>query len=235
MTEKTIPLLPCRAELIPPVVDFYTALGFETTFQQKSPYAYVVVERGSIELQFYGMKEYDPAASHSGCYILTDDVDGLHGEFRAGLKAAYGKIPTRGLPRMGPLKNMSYGVRQFLLTDPTGNSLRVGQMISENQHHRPAPKDTFGRALHTADLYADSKEDLAGAAKIIDRALGLEDERPTPGQLLRLLVLRGDIAQRVGDGELARELLERAAGVPLTDEERLSVADDLARLATLRA
>ncbi|NEE44287.1 VOC family protein, partial [Streptomyces sp. SID8455] len=31
MTEKTIPLLPCRTELIQSVVDFYTALGFETT------------------------------------------------------------------------------------------------------------------------------------------------------------------------------------------------------------
>ncbi|WAL94556.1 bleomycin resistance protein [Streptomyces sp. Je 1-369] len=232
MPEKMIPLLPCRA--VQPVVDFYTALGFGTTFFQKSPYPYAVVERGRIELQFFAMKEYDPQQSYSGCYVVTDDVETLHAAFRAGLKAAYGRIPTRGLPRIGPLKDMSYGMRQFLMTDPGGNTIRVGQQISEDQSMRPAPKETFARALHMADLFADSKEDLPGAAKIIDRALGLTDESPTPEQELRLLVLRGDIARRLGDDGLAERLLTRAAGLPLTDAERESVRDALARLAELR-
>ncbi|GGO36412.1 bleomycin resistance protein [Streptomyces lasiicapitis] len=232
MAEKTIPLLPCVT--VQPIVDFYTALGFETTYLQKSPYAYAVVERGTVELQFFGMKQYDPAGSISGCYILTDDVETLYAAFRAGLKAAYGKIPSRGLPRIGPLKDMSYGVRQFLMTDPAGNSIRVGQPISEDQQHRPAPKETFARALHTADLFVDSKEDLPGAAKVIDRALGLTDERPTPAQHLRLLVLRGDIAQRLGDDVLAGRLLEQAEGIALTEEERKSARDALVRLDELR-
>ncbi|WP_172382687.1 VOC family protein [Streptomyces sp. MNP-20] len=236
MADKTIPLLPCQS--VQPVVDFYTALGFETTYLQKSPYAYAVVERGPVELQFFGMKQYDPAASYSGCYVLTDDVDALYAAFRAGLKAAYGKVPRRGLPRIGPLKDMSYGVRQFLMTDPAGNSIRVGQQLDEDQSHRPAPKETFARALHIADLFVDSKEDLEGAAKVIDRALALEDERPTPAQHLRLLVLRGDIAQRQGDDALAERLLERAAGIglgALGEGEREAVRDALARLDELRS
>ncbi|MEU5973191.1 VOC family protein [Streptomyces sp. NPDC047315] len=246
MAEKTIPLLPCQATLLPTVVDFYTALGFTTTFRQDKPYAYAVVERGDVELQFFGLKEYDPAASYSGAYVLTDDVDALHTAFRAGLKAAYGRIPTRGLPRIGPLKDMSYGLRQFLVTDPTGNSLRVGQAISDDQHHSPVPKERYARALHQAELYADSKEDLPGAARIIDRALDRadgaregagagdgEEAGPTPVQLLRLLVLRGDVAQRQGEAGLAAELLTRAAGVALTDDERASARDALARLADL--
>ncbi|MFH8619884.1 bleomycin resistance protein [Streptomyces sp. NPDC017979] len=239
MAEKTIPLLPCQSTLLPTVVEFYTALGFTTTFRQDKPYAYAVVERGDVELQFYGLKEYDPASSYSGCYVLTDDVDALHTAFRAGLKAAYGRIPSRGLPRIGPLKDMSYGVRQFLVTDPTGNSLRIGQQISEDQHHSPTPKERYARALHQAELYADSKEDLPGAARIIDRALeradgeGGTEAGPTPVQLLRLLVLRGDVAQRQGEAGLAEELLARAAGVPLTDEERAGAQDVLTRLAEL--
>ncbi|MFJ8848451.1 VOC family protein [Streptomyces cyaneofuscatus] len=236
MTEKTIPLLPCRTELIQSVVDFYTALGFETTHLQKSPYAYAVVERGAVELQLYGMKDYDPATSHSSCYVLTEDVDGLHAAFRAGLKAAYGRIPTRGLPRIGPLKDMSYGVRQFLATDPTGNTIRVGQVISGSDEEEPAgaPKDTFARALHMADLFADSKQDYPGAAKIVDRVLKLEDEQPTPVQRVQLLVLRGDIAQRLGDEEGARGWLEEAASVQLSAEERETAHDALARLSDLR-
>jgi predicted enzyme related to lactoylglutathione lyase len=231
VAEKTIPLLPCQT--IQPVIDFYSALGFEVTFRQTSPNPYAVVERGDIGLQFFAMKKYEPSESYSTCYVLTDDVDGLYEAFRAGLKAAYGRIPSRGIPRIGPLKDMSYGVRQFLMTDPGGNCIRVGQPISEDLHHRPAPEETFARALHNATLFADSKEDPAGAAKIIDRVLGLEDERPTPVQLVRLLVLRGDVAGRLGDETTAVSALESAAAVQLTDEERESVRDDLARLSDL--
>lgn len=232
MSEKTIPLLPCQT--IQPVVDFYTALGFEVTFVQKSPNPFAVVERGDIGLQFFGMKKYEPRESYSTCYVLTDDVDGLYEAFRSGLKAAFGRIPSRGIPRIGPLKDMSYGVRQFLMTDPGGNCIRVGQPTSEDLHHRPAPKETFERALHQATLFADSKEDLMGAAKIIDRVLGLqEDEHPTPVQLLRLLVLRGDVARRLGEETTAASALKKAAAIQLTTEERHSVVGDLERLEDL--
>ncbi|MGW6981122.1 bleomycin resistance protein [Streptomyces sp. NPDC054932] len=232
MTEKTIPILPCLT--LQPVLDFYIALGFEVTFQQRSPNPYAVVERGGIELQFFGLKQHEPTQSVSTCYVVTDDVDGLHDAFRAGLKAAYGRVPTRGLPRIGPLKDMSYGVRQFLMTDPGGNCIRVGQPTSGDQHHRPAPDETFARALHMASLFADSKDDPSGAARIIDRALRREDERPTPVQLFRLLVLRADTAGRLGDRETMTTALDEASAVHLTAEEQESVHDDIARLEDLR-
>ncbi|MET9778530.1 VOC family protein [Streptomyces sp. NPDC006367] len=233
MSEKTIPMLPCRT--LQPVLDFYTALGFEVTFRQKSPNPYAVVERGGIQLHFFGMKHYEPEESYSTCYIRTDDVDGLHEAFRAGLKAAYGRVPTRGLPRMGPLKDTSHGVRQFLVTDPGGNCLRIGRQTSRDVHHRPAPEGTFPRALHHAALLADSRDDPAAAAKVIDRVLRLEDERPTPVQSLRLLVLRADVAVRLGDEETAASALAEAAALPLTARERETVRDDLERLAELRS
>ncbi|WP_251091507.1 VOC family protein [Streptomyces sp. Caat 7-52] len=231
MSEKTIPILPCRT--IRPVLDFYTTLGFEVTFQQKSPNPYAAVQHGGIQLHFFGMKHYEPAESFSTCIVRTDDVDGLHETFRTRLKAAYGRVPNRGLPRFGPLKNTSHGVRQFLMTDPGGNCIRIGQRTSDNQHHRPAPDETFARALHYASLFADSKEDLAGAAKIIDRALHLQDERPTPVQLLRLLVLRADVATRAGDEETARSAIAAATAVHLTSKEQESVHEDLERLTQL--
>ncbi|MFE0086584.1 bleomycin resistance protein [Streptomyces sp. NPDC058991] len=231
MGEKTIPILPCRT--IQPVLDFYTTLGFEVTFQQKSPNPYAAVQRGGIQLHFFGMKRYEPTESFSTCIVQTDDVDGLHKTFRAGLKAAYGRVPNRGLPRIGPLKNTSHGVRQFLMTDPGGNCLRIGQRTSDDQHHRPAPKETFDRALHHASLLADSREDPTGAARIIDRALRMEGERPTPVQLLRLLALRADIADRLGDDDTATSALVAAGAVHLSAEEREFAHDDLERLAQL--
>ncbi|MGX2997788.1 bleomycin resistance protein [Streptomyces sp. JNUCC 64] len=231
MTETTTPILPCRT--LPPVLDFYTALGFEVVFEQRSPNPYAVVRRGGVELHFFGMKRYEPTESYSTCAVRTDDVDGLHTAFRAGLKAAYGKVPTRGLPRIGPVADTSHGVRQFLMTDPGGNCLRVGQLISGDQAHRAAPRETFARALHHAALLADSKEDPLGAARILDRALALEDERPTPPQLVRLLVLRADVAGRLGDEETAAAARAGAVAVPLTDGEREAVRDDLERLRQL--
>ncbi|MFF9868111.1 bleomycin resistance protein [Streptomyces sp. NPDC013953] len=232
MSEKTIPILPCRT--IQPVLDFYCALGFDVTFQQMRPNPYAVVELGGIQLQFFGMKHYDPTGSFSTCYIRTDGVDGLHQAFRAGLKARYGRVPTRGLPRIGALRDASHGMRQFLMTDPGGNCIRIGQPMSEDVHHRPAPKEPFSRALHYASLFADSRDDPAAAAKVLDQALRLEDKRPTDVQLLRLLVLRADVARRLGDEETAICALSKAAAIHLTADEQDSVRDDLARLEELR-
>ncbi|MEV3874020.1 VOC family protein [Streptomyces sp. NPDC049906] len=232
MTETTTPILPCRT--LPPVLDFYTALGFEVTFHQRSPNPYAVVRRGGIELHFFAMKHYEPAESHSTCCIGTDDVDGLHTAFRAALKAAYGRVPTRGLPRIGALADTSHGTRQFLMTDPGGNCLRVAQPLDEDHGHRPAPREAFARALHHAALLADSKDEPAAAARVIDRVLALPDERPAAPLLLRLLALRADVADRLGDGARAAGARAEAAAVPLTAGERAEVSDDLARLEQLR-
>ncbi len=226
-------MLPCRT--IAPVLDFYRALGFEVAFEQSTPNPYAVVVRGGVELHFFGMKRYEPAQSYSTCIIGTDDVDALYEAFRAGLKEAYGKVPTRGLPRLGALKDTSHGTRQFLLTDPGGNCLRVAQPLGDDQHHRPAPEGTFARALHQAALFADSKDDPKAAARVLDRVLRLEGERPTPVQLFRLLVLRADVADRLDDDGTLASALARAAEVELTDEERKAVRDELDRLEVLGA
>lgn len=62
----------------------------------------------------------------------------------------------------------------------------------------------------------------------------MEERRPTPAQLLRLLVLRADVAGRLGDEETAASALGEAAAVRLTAEERESVVDALERLGELR-
>jgi catechol 2,3-dioxygenase-like lactoylglutathione lyase family enzyme len=138
MAAKTIPILPCRS--IDENLDFYRALGFAVTFQQQRPNPYAVVERGDITLHFFSIKAYDPAQSYSTCYISTTDVDALYDAFRNGLRVALGTLPTRGLPRIGPLKDTSYGVRQFLVTDPGGNTLRSASPSPTTSPTRRRPK-----------------------------------------------------------------------------------------------
>lgn len=150
VAEKAIPLLTCAE--IQPVVDFYRALGFALTFLQKVPYGYAVVERGDVERgdvepQFYRMKGFDPAESLDGCYILTDAVETMHDEFRRGLKSCYGKIPSRGIPRIGPLKNAHRLDDVELAT----TSLARAADIELTDEEQVAVRDTLRRAAELAE------------------------------------------------------------------------------------
>ncbi|MGW5454401.1 VOC family protein [Nocardia sp. NPDC003979] len=230
MTEKVVPRL--MAQSIEAVSDFYVAIGFEITFEQRAPYQFLSVKRGGIELNFYGDKKFDPTTSTHGCLVDTDDVDYLYEVFTEGLRQVYGSVPVHGVPRVGALTDRSYGVREFLVTDPGGNTIQVAQPISPDQRHRPLPKETFDRAVHMGSLFADSKQDLELAVKVLDRALSRTDEEPTPVQLVKLLVVRADVAVRQADPALARELLARARGVGTDGPE---LGDERRRIAELEA
>ncbi|MBB5939361.1 bleomycin resistance protein [Streptomyces zagrosensis] len=259
MTETTTPMLPCPS--VPEILAFYRALGFDVTFEQTQPNPYAVVQRGAIDLHFFGMRRHDPAASYGTCLISTDDVDGMHQAFRSGLKAAYGRVPTRGIPRIGPLRDTTYGVRQFLVTDPGGNCLRIGQPNGDSVAHGEAPTRAFARALHLAALLGDAKGDHRQAARLLDRALAAADAaeagsgagsaadsgadvsdaaadaagvRPSAVELLAALVLRADMAIRLDQPELARTLLGRAAEIVLTEADRVALRDALHRADELR-
>lgn len=63
---------------------------------------------GLTELQFSGMKTFDPARSHNTtCYVHDGEIDTVHAESGAGLKTAHGRIPARGLPRTGAAEGHS--------------------------------------------------------------------------------------------------------------------------------
>ncbi|MFJ6661946.1 bleomycin resistance protein [Streptomyces sp. NPDC091377] len=233
MAEKTIPILPCPS--VPELVEFYEHLGFTVDLVQTRPNPYAALSYGGgIELQFFGLKSVVPAESLATCYITTDRVDELYTAFRAGLKAAYGRVPTRGVPRIGQLKDTSYGMRQFLITDPGGNCLRIGQPTGAPTEHAPAPPEPFARALHNAWLIGVSKGDPAPAVRILDRAFAKETPADA-GEHYRALVLRADLAVQLDDPATARSRLAEAAALPLTDTERASLADERMRAQDITA
>ena len=221
-----IPLLPCRS--IDDQIAFYEALGFEVTYRQKAPNVYASVQRGAIELHFFVMKGYEPADSYSTCYVLVSDVDRLYADFRSGLKQHLGRIPTRGIPRIGALGDMSYGVRQFLLTDPGGNIIRIGQPLEAREDEVSRPTSRLEKALPAANLLMYSKVDPQMAARVIDDALADETDA-SDVILVQARILRADAAHALGDDALAARLLAEVAGADLEPEERLTIADDLAR------
>jgi len=231
-TERTIPILPCRS--IDDVLAFYVALGFEIPYRQERPNTFAIVRRGGIELQFFVLKALDPAQSYSTCYVLVPDVDALYAAFTEGLRAATGRVPSRGVPRIGPVKDMSYGVRQFVMVDPGGNYIRIGQPIEARPALRAEAAGRLERALEAAVLLADSKQDDAAAAKVIDSAFaagGATDAPPTV--VVRARILQADLAWRQGDPAGAVARLAEARDIVLDDAERAAIADDLGRAGEL--
>jgi catechol 2,3-dioxygenase-like lactoylglutathione lyase family enzyme len=230
MTERTIPILPCRS--IEDTLAFYGALGFEVTYRQERPNTFAVVVRGGIELQFFVLRELDPAASYSTCYVLVADVDALHADFAAGLRATFGRVPARGIPRMSAPRDMTYGVRQFIVVDPGGNHIRIGQPLGS----RPVPRTEGGgrleRALVAAVTLAESKGDDPAAATVLDSALAA-DAAPPDTVRVRALVLRAEVAYRMDDSRGARDWLDQALATRLDDAGRVSLRADLRRAADL--
>ena len=228
--DRMIPILPCRS--IDDQLEFYESLGFEVTYRQKTPNVFASVQRGAIELQFFVLKGYEPADSYSTCYVIVSDVDTLYADFQEGLKRSLGRIPTRGIPRIGALRDMSYGVRQFLMTDPGGNIIRIGQPLAATAE-ATRPTSRLEKALGAATLLMDSKGDPQTTARVIDAAMADEPDAPDLIQV-QALILRAEAAHALGDDALAIALLGKASLVSLDPDERAVLADDLARAEELR-
>ena len=118
--DLAIPILPSR--LLSATVEFYTSLGFEGGMHQFSS-DYAILRRGTVEIHFFTQKDLVPSESSAGCYIRVNDVEGIHSSF---LKR---QLPHKGIPRMDPLEDKAWGIREFAIVDPDGNLLRVGQVI----------------------------------------------------------------------------------------------------------
>src|SRR6476661_4946765 len=98
---------------------FEKSLGFRCTFKvdddlhSASPYAIVARDQVAIHLQLSAK-----AAGTSSCYITVDDAESVWAEVqRAGAQV------TR------PIENSGYGMRDFNIADPDGNTLGFGQKI----------------------------------------------------------------------------------------------------------
>lgn len=233
VSERMIPILPCQS--IDATLAFYQALGFAVTYRQSRPNTYAAIARGDIELQFFVLKALAPEDNFSTCYVLTGAVDDLYQAFTHGLRESLGKLPIRGLPRINPIKDMRYGVRQFIVIDPAGNHIRIGQPISDlPSRSNDSGNGKLDRALALATEIADSKLDVAWAAKLLDQALTSPEPEPALVRF-RAFILRADLALRLNDSSAAAGFLAQADEIDVPDHAGASVADDRERMHDIRA
>jgi catechol 2,3-dioxygenase-like lactoylglutathione lyase family enzyme len=118
--DLAIPILPSRN--VKDTSDFYHLLGFEGG-QHEFNSDYAILKRGDIELHFFTFKELDPSKSYAGCYLRVQDVESIYACFTAA------KLPKFGIPRIDVLEDKPWGLKEFAVVDPSGNLLRIGQVI----------------------------------------------------------------------------------------------------------
>lgn len=121
MLEKVSPTLHVK-DMRRALAFFEGNLGFRCTFKvhddlhPEVPYAIVERDQVTIHLQLS-----EEAAGLSACYIRVNGVDAL-----------YAELQKAGVRMTRAIENSSYGMRDFNVADPDGNTIGFGQPIDRN-------------------------------------------------------------------------------------------------------
>jgi catechol 2,3-dioxygenase-like lactoylglutathione lyase family enzyme len=118
---RAIPVLPCRD--LAAAIAFYSALGF--TLAEEFEGGYAILEVGPHELHLAACDPFDPAQSLVAVYLRVADVEAWHA------RALGLGLPASGIPRLHPLENKPWGLREFALIDPDGTLIRIGTVMEE--------------------------------------------------------------------------------------------------------
>ncbi|MBB4743288.1 hypothetical protein BJY16_006747 [Actinoplanes octamycinicus] len=120
------------------------------TWEQHKPYLYLAFEWSGFQLHYGRAGDgVDPAREETGgCLVMVDAVAPYHAAFTEGMRAAYGKVLGKGLPR---ITRFRAGASRFTVMDPSGNSI------------------VFIRRDEPQVEYGGSKQ-LTGLAKVLDNA-----------------------------------------------------------------
>lgn len=231
--ERTIPLLPCRS--IDEIVEFYTMLGFTKTYRQTIPNPYVSLKREDLQLDFFGIPDFNPADSYGTCLVLVPDTAELFAAFATGMRAVHGKLLVSGIPRMTrPRKRKNADNHSgFTVIDPGGNWIRIMATKAPPSDDTDATK--LSTSLRRAVVMGDSHGKHVRAAQILDAAIERDQDVATATELVEALAYRAELAVRAEDTDAARAALTRARALTLTETERAGLTETLAGLDDVEA
>jgi catechol 2,3-dioxygenase-like lactoylglutathione lyase family enzyme len=230
--EVTIPILPCRD--LDEAITFYEALGFERTFRQTRPNPYAVVALEDIQIHLFGLDDFDPQQSTGNVIVAVPDPDGLYEDFAAGLRAAYGKLPSAGIPSVLRPRKKFGTVRGFSVVDPGGNWSRFSRLDDTEEEAAKEKTTGLARVIDNAARQGDARGDDGAALTVLENGLARFTDAPSVVRV-RALLYRAELAVRLDDRALAVTSLDEARALDLTDDQRSAVEADLAHAAELVA
>ncbi|MGW4531901.1 glyoxalase [Nocardia sp. NPDC004340] len=215
---------------LPETLDFYRTLGYTVTYEMTRPYTYGIVERDGFQLHFGPTpKDLSAEGAHVGCLVLVDEVEPWHAEFKAALRARYGKVPARGAPRITRFRT---GQTRFTVVDPVGNTVIYIQRDEPDPEYGGSTQlDGLARVLDNARIFRDSKNDDATAVRVLETGLRRHADTAPLVDRTRALAMLAEIAAVAGEAERVAELLAEIEGLGLSDADRAAVAGDLDAIA----
>ena len=171
--ERSHPILPCAK--LDEALDFYNALGFAVTYQQRRPNPYAVVELEDIVIHLSGIEGFDAATSYASVIITVPELEQLHASFKEGLRRGYGKVPINGIPRLLQPRRKAGTATGFSVVDVGGNWLRFyATGSSENE----ASRTGLGRVIDVAARQGDARGEEAQAIAVLDAGLQRYPQAP---------------------------------------------------------
>jgi catechol 2,3-dioxygenase-like lactoylglutathione lyase family enzyme len=227
--ERTYPCLPCAD--LDQAIAFYEALGFRRTYRQLKPNPYGVVVREDLQVHLFGIDGFDAANSYGTAIVVVPDPDALYQAFAAGLRDAYGKLPVAGIPRVTRPRKKFGTVRGFSIVDVGGNWLRISKAGSTEREEGQKTEGLIGQ-LEVATRLGDAHGDEAQALRTLESGLKRYPDAPAVDRA-RALLYRAELAVRLGDSALARASLSAVDALVLSEEERSSIAQELAQTAEI--
>ncbi|MEV6277021.1 glyoxalase [Nocardia sp. NPDC051832] len=208
-------------------LDFYKTLGYTITSSQTRPYVYIAAERNGCPLHFTAMPDgLTPPFEGVGCLIMVDDVAAQHRDFTERLRVFYGKIPSKGYPRITRFRP---GQSRFTVVDPHGNWLLFIQRDEpeELEYGGSADLENLAKVLDNARILRDFKTDDRAAARVLEvglRRFAVESEPVDRGRALAMLA---ELAVAQGDSDSAAKYRAQVRELDLSAADRAVVAEEL--------
>ncbi len=98
---------------------FYCGLlGMEKTFENGDPVGFVIVSRDQAEVHL-SRSTYIMGTTSNVLHLIVDDATAL-----------YDHLATGGAKIIKGLRDEDYGLRDFVVADPDGNRIDVGQKLT---------------------------------------------------------------------------------------------------------
>jgi catechol 2,3-dioxygenase-like lactoylglutathione lyase family enzyme len=230
--ETVVPLLQCAFP--EETVEFWKALGFEVTYEQRKPYLYLAFHWSGFDLHYGRAADgIDPAAENTGgCLVLVDSVAAYHAVFAAALREKHGKVLAKGLPRITRFRP---GASRFTVLDPSGNSIVFIQRDAkeEVEYGGSAALSGLAKVLDNARILLEFKTDPQAAYRALNSGLRRHGDTATALERGKALAVLVELAESVDQQDRVPEWGAALTALSLTAEERDQVMASVADPAVL--
>lgn len=103
---------------LPWALAFYVGvMGMHVTFENGDPVGFVILERDAAELHLSVSRDHRGSTQNVAHLLVTDATE------------LYKHLAAHGIRIVKGLRDADYGLRGFVLADPDGNRIDVGQQL----------------------------------------------------------------------------------------------------------